>query len=63
MRDLMSQKYEKKRWYVHPTDEFYEEARKQNTCSTHKQTGVKPISTLVGHNLPTLNVNANQVFT
>lgn len=61
MRDLMGQKYEKKRWYVHPTEEFYEDARKQNACSTQKHSGIKPISTLVGHNLPALNVSANQV--
>lgn len=31
MREMMSQRYEKKRWYVQPTDAMYEEARKQNS--------------------------------
>ena len=28
MRDVMAQRYDKKRWYVQPTDAFYEEARR-----------------------------------
>jgi len=31
MRDVMAQRYEKKRWYVQPTDAMYEEARRLNT--------------------------------
>jgi Arf-GAP domain and FG repeat-containing protein 1 len=31
MRELMTQRYEKRRWYVHPTPDMYEEAKKQNT--------------------------------
>ena len=30
MRELMTQRYEKKRWYVQPSEAMYEEARKQN---------------------------------
>lgn len=33
MRDVMAQRYEKKRWYVQPTDAMYEEARRLNTPS------------------------------
>ena len=33
MRDAMAQRYEKKRWYVQPTDAMYEEARRLNTPS------------------------------
>jgi len=33
MRDVMSQRYEKKRWYVQPTDALYDEARRLNTAS------------------------------
>jgi len=33
MRDVMAQRYEKKRWYVQPTDAMYEEARRLNTES------------------------------
>ena len=30
MKELMTQRYEKKLWYIAPTDAMYEEARKQN---------------------------------
>lgn len=31
LRDFMSHKYEKKRWYVAPTEGFHEEARRMNS--------------------------------
>jgi len=40
MREIMTQRYEKKRWYVQPSDAMYEEARKQNAsvvATTSKQ--------------------------
>jgi len=33
MKDIMAQRYEKKRWYVQPTDEMYNEARTLNSAS------------------------------
>lgn len=55
-KDFMSQKYEKKRWYVAPTESMYEDARQQNTPIP--QPG-KPIKNLVGNNLPKLVVHPN----
>jgi len=37
MRDVMAQRYDKKRWYIQPTDAFYEEARRLNTASASTQ--------------------------
>ena len=38
MKDVMAQRYEKKRWYVQPTDAMYEEARQLNTPSLQSTT-------------------------
>lgn len=60
MREMMSLRYDRKRWYVQPTDAMYEEARHQNeTSSTAKlpPTGTaKPLTLLVGSTVPPLNV-------
>ncbi|ESN92238.1 hypothetical protein HELRODRAFT_89687 [Helobdella robusta] len=49
MKDLMCQRYEKKRWYVHPTDSLFEECRRMNTVGRQQQTShnAKPLSSLV----------------
>ncbi len=52
----MSQKYEKKRWYVAPTEAMHEEARKQNTPAAKPDT--KSIRTLVGNNIPPISLNS-----
>lgn len=40
LRDFMSHKYEKKRWYVAPTEALHEDARRMN--STEKVVEIKP---------------------
>lgn len=51
MREAMCLRYDKKRWYVQPTDAMYNDARGQNvTASTAKSSGgVKPLTLLVGN--------------
>jgi hypothetical protein len=39
LTNLMSQKYEQKRWYAPPTDEMYAEARRANVSSAGDQKG------------------------
>ena len=56
IRDFMSQKYEKKRWYVQPTETMHEEARKQNAPVRQENTSSKPLRTL-GNNIPNLLVS------
>ena len=63
MRDLMTQRYENKRWYVAPTEALYEEAKRQNAVALTKPSGTKPLSTLVGSKLPALAVKSNEVQT
>ena len=57
IKDFMCQKYEKKRWYVAPTETMHEEARKLNT--PEKKETTKPLRTLVGDNVPGLKVLNN----
>ena len=59
VRDFMCQKYEKKRWYVAPTEAMYEEARKLNTPEK-KEPATKPLRALGGDSVPGLRLN-NQV--
>jgi hypothetical protein len=62
MREVMSQRYDRKRWYVQPTDALYEEARKQNeTASTAKTAPAKPLTLLVGSSVPPLSVQSDKV--
>lgn len=59
----MSQRYDRKRWYVQPTDAHYEEARRQNeTASTSKSAPAKPLTLLVGSNVPPLSVHSDKVI-
>jgi len=63
MREAMSQRYDRKRWYVQPSEALYEEARQQNeTTSTVKSAPVKPLTLLVGSSLPPLSVKSDKVF-
>ena len=57
MREAMSQRYDRKRWYVQPSEALYEEARRQNeTSSTTKSAPAKPLTMLVGAHVPPLSV-------
>ena len=60
VRDFMAAKYEKKRWYVAPTDSMLGEARKQNTIPEKKPDQTRPLRTLGGH-IPNLIVQSSQV--
>jgi len=62
MREMMSQRYDKRRWYVEPTDAMYDEARQQNTTASSARTSAaKPLTLLVGGNVAPLNVRADVV--
>ncbi|XP_013419704.1 arf-GAP domain and FG repeat-containing protein 1 isoform X4 [Lingula anatina] len=58
IKDFMVQKYEKKRWYVAPTESMKEEAKQLNTVS--RDDGTKPLRTLVGSNAPKLVIQPNK---
>lgn len=49
MKDAMSQRYEKKRWYIHPQESLFEEARRQNAAGRQSAnvSAPKPLSSLV----------------
>lgn len=59
MKDFLSQKYEKKRWYVAPTEAMLEEAQRMNTPSevADSKQQVKSLSAGVG----TLSIQNGQV--
>ena len=61
VKDFMAQKYERKRWYVAPSDSLLDKARKLNEASISKQQ-TKPLKSLLGENAPRLVIN-NQVNT
>jgi len=64
MREVMSQRYDKKRWYVEPTDAMYEEARQQNTTTSSARTATtKPLTLLVGNNVAPLSIRHDVVRT
>ena len=57
IRDFMTQKYEKKRWYVAPTEAMHEEARKSNTPAAKSDNKTnRPLA----NNIPQIQTN-NQV--
>ena len=60
VKDFMSQKYERKRWYVAPNESLQEKARKLNESVISKQQ-TKPLKSLLGENAPRLVVGNNQV--
>lgn len=57
IKDFMCQKYEKKRWYVAPTDSMHQEAKRRNTPV--KQPETKTLKSLVGNNIPSLVIQNN----
>lgn len=54
IKDFMSQKYEKKRWYVAPTDAMKAEAKQMNTI---QEPQTKPLKSLLGNSAPKLVIN------
>ena len=57
IRDFMCQKYEKKRWYVAPSETMFEEARKMNTPAVKTDTKQSRMIGNMGRiNLPKDNV-------
>ena len=64
IRDFMSQKYEKKRWYVAPSESMYEEARTMNTPAIKTDNKPKRMIGNMGRiNLPKDNVRYCQINT
>lgn len=61
VRDFMVQKYERKRFYVAPTEAMKDNARQMNEASLNKQPTTKPLKSLLGENVPKLRVHSNQV--
>lgn len=57
----MAQKYERKRYYVAPTDTMKEEAKRMNESAISKQPGTRPLKSLLGENAPRLQVGQTQV--
>ena len=45
MRDFLAQKYEKKRWYVAPTEAMLEEAKRMNVPEHVETKPLKSLST------------------
>ena len=58
VREFMAQKYEKKRWYVAPTESMKDEARQQNTPPSQS---TKNLKSLAGNNVPKLVIHSQQV--
>ncbi|KAL5005256.1 hypothetical protein ScPMuIL_018712 [Solemya velum] len=61
VRDFMVQKYERKRFYVAPTEAMKDNARQMNEASLNKQPTTKPLKSLLGENVPKLRVHSNQM--
>ncbi|XP_069104506.1 arf-GAP domain and FG repeat-containing protein 1-like isoform X2 [Argopecten irradians] len=57
VKDFMVQKYERKRFYVAPTDAMKEEAKQMNEAAMNKQPQTKPLKSLLGNNAPALVVS------
>ncbi|XP_045201378.2 arf-GAP domain and FG repeat-containing protein 1-like isoform X6 [Mercenaria mercenaria] len=62
VKDFMSQKYERKRYYVAPSDSMKEEAKRMNesAITATKAPGTKPLKSLLGENAPKLQVGNTQ---
>jgi len=56
VKDFMTQKYERKRFYVAPTDSMKEEARRMNEAGSAKTPATRPLKSLLGDNAPKLQV-------
>lgn len=61
VKDFMTQKYERKRYYVAPTDSMKEEAKTMNESAISKVPGTKPLKSLLGENAPRIQVGNYQV--
>lgn len=61
VKDFMAQKYERKRYYVAPTETMKEEAKRMNESAISKQPGTRPLKSLLGENAPRLQVSQSQV--
>lgn len=61
VKDFMAQKYERKRYYVAPTDTMKEEAKRMNESAISKTPGTRPLKSLLGENAPRLQVGQPQV--
>ena len=61
VKDFMIQKYERKRYYVAPTEAMKEEAKKMNESVISKAPGTRPLKSLLGDNAPKLQVGNHQV--
>ncbi|VDH91016.1 Arf-GAP domain and FG repeats-containing protein 1 [Mytilus galloprovincialis] len=59
VKDFMVQKYERKRYYVAPTEAMKTEAKQVNESSMNKQTTTKPLRALLGEKGPSLIVHQN----
>ncbi|XP_045201377.2 arf-GAP domain and FG repeat-containing protein 1-like isoform X5 [Mercenaria mercenaria] len=64
VKDFMSQKYERKRYYVAPSDSMKEEAKRMNesAITATKAPGTKPLKSLLGENAPKLQVGNTQGY-
>ncbi|WAR28622.1 AGFG2-like protein, partial [Mya arenaria] len=60
VKDFMSQKYERKRYYVAPTESMKEEARQMNESAIPKTPGTRPLKSLLGNGAPKLVVGTQQ---
>ncbi|XP_060573779.1 arf-GAP domain and FG repeat-containing protein 1-like isoform X4 [Ruditapes philippinarum] len=61
VKDFMAQKYERKRYYVAPSDSMKDEAKRMNESAiTTKTPGTKPLKSLLGENAPKLHVGNTQ---
>ncbi|XP_052217131.1 arf-GAP domain and FG repeat-containing protein 1-like isoform X1 [Dreissena polymorpha] len=60
VKEFMAQKYERKRYYVAPTDSMKEEARRMNEAGAvvKPPPGTRPLKSLLGENAPKLQVGA-----
>lgn len=56
VKDFMTQKYERKRYYVAPTESMKDEAVRMNEAVISKTPGTKPLKSLLGENAPKLQV-------
>jgi len=62
MREMMSQRYDKKRWYNQPTDAMYAEARQQNmTASSGRIMAARQPSLATSENASPSNVRRDMV--
>lgn len=59
VKEFMAQKYERKRYYVAPTDSMKDEARRMNESGAASKPPVtRPLKSLLGENAPKLLVGA-----